>query len=105
MMSIWMLSKCDDDMQRVKSEANTIEIKKQVVFTVNSELLTMKAKHGNNVVLDFNRVEYKQNLTHVKQFIEPCSREKIIPSPVAISTVNLLSEEHVDLPMETVENP
>lgn len=37
-------------------------------------------------------------------FTKPSCRENIVSSPVAISTVRLLSEVHVDLPIETVES-
>ena len=66
------------------------------------EPMTVKAKHGNSVILDSNGVEYKWNATHVKMFIEPSCRENIVSSPFAISTVNLLLEVHVDPPTETV---
>lgn len=67
--------------------------------------MTVKAKHGNCVILDSNGVEYKRNVTHVKKFIEPSCRENIVSSPVAISPVNLPSEVHVDSPIETVGSP
>ena len=40
----------------------------------------------------------------MKKFTKPSCREIIVSSFVAISTVSLLSEVHVDLPIETAKN-
>ena len=64
------------------------------------EPMTVKAKHGNSVILDSNRVECKRNVIHVTVYRTPVSRD-IVSSHVAISTVNLPSEVHNDPPIET----